>query len=341
MEALVIEVTDAFPGDRTFWRDRRVLVTGATGLLGSSLVGDLLSLDANVVTLVRDHTPASALWLNGAAAAVNVVHGDVCDLDVMVRALNEYEIDVVFHLAAQTIVSIANRHPLSTFETNVRGTYLVLEACRQYGVASAIVVASSDKAYGEHAELPYRETAPLIGHHPYDVSKSCTDLIAQSYHHSFGLPVCTTRCGNLFGPGDLNFNRIIPGTIRSLHLGESPVIRSDGSLIRDYFYVRDGSQAYLTLAENMISAGISGEAFNFSNEVQLTVLDVVEAVRVLMESDRRPVVLGTAHGEIKHQYLSAEKARRELGWSPRFTLDEGLAETIPWYRTWLDRRAKP
>jgi CDP-glucose 4,6-dehydratase len=316
------------------------LVTGATGLLGSTLVEDLIAQNAFVVALVRDEVPTSALWSGPASGHLNIVHGDICDLGLVLRAMNEYEIEAVFHLAAQTIVSIANRHPMSTFESNIRGTYTLLDACRQYGGARAIVVASSDKAYGDHQELPYREDAPLIGRHPYDVSKSCTDLIAQSYFVSFGLPVCVTRCGNLFGAGDLNFNRIVPGTIRSLLLGEAPVIRSDGTLIRDYFYVKDGSIAYLALAEQMLTRGVAGEAYNFSNEIQLTVLDVVERIRAAMGSDLQPRVLATSSGEIKHQYLSAHKARTDLGWLPRYTLDEGIAETIPWYRRWLSARGE-
>jgi CDP-glucose 4,6-dehydratase len=313
------------------WNGRRVMVTGATGLLGSNLVSELVERDAEVIAVVRDDVPASALWNGVTARRVNVVHGDVCDADLMLRTLNEYEIGVVYHLAAQTIVSIANRHPLSTFESNVRGTYLLLDACRIYGAADAIVVASSDKAYGDHDELPYTESAPLIGRHPYDVSKSCADLISQSYAISFGLPVCVTRCGNLFGPGDLNFNRIIPSTIRSVLRGQPPVLRSDGSMVRDYFYVRDGSLAYLRLAEKMMSTGLSGEAFNFSNEVQLTVLEIVERILALMGSDLKPVILGSATGEIKHQYLSAEKARRLLQWAPSYDLVTGLTETVAWY----------
>jgi CDP-glucose 4,6-dehydratase len=330
MEALVtaerlLEMT-------TSWAGRRVMVTGATGLLGSNLVSELVERDADVVAVVRDDVPASALWKGVAASRTNLVHGDICDGDLMLRTLNEYEVEVVFHLAAQTIVSIANRHPMSTFESNVRGTYMLLDACRVYGGAKAIVVASSDKAYGDHDELPYTEDAPLIGRHPYDVSKSCADLISQSYAISFGLPICITRCGNLFGAGDLNFNRIIPGTIQSILRQQRPVLRSDGSMIRDYFYVRDGALAYLQLAEKMMSTGLRSEAFNFSNEIQLTVLEIVERLLHLMGSDLTPVILGTATSEIKHQYLSAEKARTMLQWTPSYDLDTGLAETIEWYR---------
>jgi CDP-glucose 4,6-dehydratase len=301
------------------WSGRRVLVTGATGLLGAALVDELHQVGASVVAVVRDHVPSAAVWSTGASAAMDVVSGDICDGDLMLRALNEYEVDVVFHLAAQT------------FESNIRGTYMLLDACRAYGKTSAIIVASSDKAYGDHDELPYREDAPLIGRHPYDVSKSCADLISTSYHRTFGLPINITRCGNLYGPGDLNYNRIVPGTIRSILNGEAPIIRSDGKMIRDYFYVRDGALAYLQLASHTLTTGLAGEAFNFSNEIQLTVLDIVQAILRAMDSDLEPVVLGTASGEIVHQYLSAAKARSDLGWSPQFDLDSGLRETIDWY----------
>jgi len=321
--------------DRAFWRDRPVLVTGATGLLGSWLTEALGLCGAQVVALVRDDVPASRLWSSGTGARVNVVRGCVEDQALVERVLGEYEVEAVFHLAAQTIVGIANRNPVSTFESNIRGTWCVLEACRRSPAVGRVVVASSDKAYGEHEVLPYDETAPLQGRHPYDVSKSCADLIALSYHATWGLPVCTTRCGNFYGAGDLNWNRIIPGTVRSVVRGERPVIRSDGTFVRDYFYVKDGVGAYLRLAERLREPGVAGQPFNFSHDVPLTVLDLTRRILAAMGSDLEPVVEGRATNEIRRQYLSSAKARRVLEWCPGYTLDEALAETIAWYREFL------
>jgi len=318
------------------WKNRNVFVTGCTGLLGSSLTRHLVEQGANVVGLVRDGVPRSLLAQEGVLQKISVVHGALEDYTLLERALNEYEIEVVFHLAAQTIVGTANRSPLSTFEANIKGTWQLLEAARRVPTVKRVLFASSDKAYGDHEVLPYQEDAPLIGRHPYDVSKSCSDLIAQSYHHTYGMNVCITRCGNLYGPGDLNFNRLIPGTIRSLLNDEKPVIRSDGSYIRDYFFVEDGVEAYLHLAEAMDRMDIGGHAFNFSNELQITVLDLVNRLTQLMgRTDLAPVVLNQATGEIKHQYLSAEKARTMLDWHPRYTVEEGLNHTIAWYRNFL------
>lgn len=240
------------------------------------------------------------------------------------------------HLGAQPIVGVANRNPMSTFEANIRGSWNLLEACRQISTVKRVVIASSDKAYGEQPQLPYDESMPLQGMHPYDVSKSCTDLIAQTYHNTYGTPVCITRCGNFFGGADLNFNRIVPGTIRSVLQGEAPVIRSDGTMIRDYVYVRDVAQFYLRLAEAMDDSKIHGEAFNYSTESQLSVLDITNRILSLCgREDLTPVILNQVSGEIPHQYLSAEKARKVLDWSPGYTIDEALAETIDWYRQYL------
>ncbi len=320
----------------SFWRDRPTFVTGASGLVGSWLVRRLVESGADVVALIRDHVPQSELWRTGLMSRVKIVHGDVCDQILLERALGEHEIDTVFHLAAQTIVGIANRNAVSTFETNVAATWRLLEACRRSPKVRQVVFASSDKAYGDHEELPYTEEAPLKGKHPYDVSKSCADLIAQSYAHTFGVPVVITRCGNFYGGGDLNWNRIVPGTIRSLIRGERPLIRSDGKNIRDYFYVEDGAAAYTLLAERLASdRTLSGRAFNFSNEIQIDVLQVVDKITKLMKSPHAPSVLNEASNEIRHQYLSAERARTELGWRPLFSLDEGLARTVDWYRELL------
>lgn len=325
-------------GKKGFWRERPVLVTGCTGLLGSCLTEKLVSERAAVVGLIRDWVPEAELVRSATAARITVVRGDVRDQALIERILGEYEIDTVFHLAAQTIVTVANRNPVSTFETNIGGTWRVLEACRRSPTVRQIIVASSDKAYGDHEKLPYSEDAPLQGRHPYDVSKSCADLITTSYAKTFGLPVCITRCGNLYGGGDLNWNRLIPGTIRSAIHGERPIIRSNGSYIRDYFYVEDAALAYLALAEKLASdRTLKGEAFNFSNEIQVTVL---ELVRIILErmgrTDLEPKVLGEASNEIIHQYLDASKARKRLGWKPKFSLEEGLDRTIAWYRHMIE-----
>lgn len=321
---------------KDFWKNKNVFITGCTGLLGSHLTQMLVDRRANVVGLVRDMVPKSNLIQTGVYDRINIVRGSVEDFFTVERALNEYEIDTFFHLAAQTIVGIANRNPLSTFESNIKGTWCVLEACRRVPIVNRIVVASSDKAYGEQEELPYEETSPLKGSYPYDVSKSCADLIAYAYYNTYKLPVCITRCGNFYGSGDLNFNRIIPGTIRSILNDESPVIRSDGTFIRDYFYVKDAALAYIHLAEKMDDAKIHGEVFNFSNELQISVLELTNKILKLMgRTDLEPVILNQAGNEIKHQYLSAKKAREMLGWKPKYNLDEALKETIEWYKKFL------
>ena len=319
-----------------FWRDRSVLVTGCTGLLGNWLVAELLERGALVTGLVRDLIPQSRLYAGEWYKQINIVRGCVEDLPTVERAINEYEIDTVFHLAAQTIVGVANREPIATFETNIKGTWNILEACRRVGGVSRIIIASSDKAYGDQLVLPYSETNPLQGEHPYDVSKSCADLISRTYYVSYGLPVCITRCGNFYGGGDLNFNRIVPSTIRSALRDKPVVIRSDGTFIRDYFYAKDGVLAYLHLAEQMDRKEVLGEAFNFSNELQISVRGMVDHVlRLMGKSYLEPVILNRAKNEIKHQYLSADKARKMLGWESKYALEEGLKETIEWYEQFL------
>ncbi|HEV3119094.1 MAG TPA: GDP-mannose 4,6-dehydratase [Gemmataceae bacterium] len=319
-----------------FWRDRRVFVTGCTGLVGSWTVRALKERGAHVVGLIRDQVAGSELGRSGLLQRIDVVHGCVENQPLLERALAEYEIQTVIHLAAQTIVGIANRSPLSTFETNIKGTWCLLEAARRCGMNPHVVVASSDKACGDQDALPYTEEAPLQGRHPYDASKSCTDILALTYHNTYRLPVCTTRCGNFYGGGDLNWNRIVPGTIRSVLRNERPIIRSDGSYIRDYFYVKDGAEAYLHLAQCMAGQPeVIGHAFNFSTEMQVTVLDMVSRILRLMRSKLTPDVRAEAQNEIKHQYLSAAKARRMLAWKPRFELDAALTETFTWYRDFL------
>ena len=322
-----------------FWLDRLVFVTGATGLLGSWLVKRLVAQGADVIALVRDWVPQSELVASGALEKIKTARGDVRDQKLIERILGEHEIDTVFHLAAQTIVGVANRNPVSTYETNIMGTVAVLEAARRSPLIKQIVVASSDKAYGAQKKLPYDETTPLEGRHPYDASKSCTDLICRSYFETFAVPVCVTRCGNFYGGGDLNWNRIVPGTIRSVLRGEDPVIRSDGTYIRDYFYIEDAALAYMGLAEAMgDNRSLLGEAFNFSNELQINVLDLVKIILdITRRSDLKADVRNEARGEIRNQYLSAKKARDILGWQPKYTLEEGLKKTIVWYCDFFDK----
>ncbi len=298
---------------------------------------ELIDQGANVTGLVRDTVPKSNLYQGEQVKQMNIVQGALEDLDVIERALGEYEIDTVFHLAAQAIVGVANRNPISTFEANILGTWNILEACRRHPLIKRVIVASSDKAYGDQPTLPYDENMPLQGKHPYDVSKSCADLLSHTYFNTYGLPVCITRCGNLYGGGDLNFNRIIPQTIQLVLNGEAPEIRSDGTFIRDYFYIEDAVEAYLLLAEKMEELNLAGEAFNFSNEIQLTVLELVEKILKAMDSDLKPKVLNQGSHEIKHQYLSAEKARKLLNWSPAHTIDEGLEKTIEWYKAFFQK----
>jgi CDP-glucose 4,6-dehydratase len=319
------------------WHGRRVLVTGASGLVGSWLVKDLLARGADVVCLVLDADPQSELFRSGDVAQTTVVNGRLECFEDVARAINGHETDTVFHLGAQTIVGTAQRDPLATFEANIRGTYHVLEACRRHAsLVTRVVVASSDKAYGAQPKLPYVESMPLEGREPYEVSKSCTDLLAQSYHRAYGVPLAIVRCGNIYGGGDLNWSRIVPGTIRSFLAGERPIIRSDGRFVRDYLYVKDVARAYLAVAERLGDRRIAGEAFNFSPQKALTVLELVKTIANLMDaSSLKPVIRNEAKGEIRDQYLSAAKARRLLGWRPGYSLADGLSETIDWYRTFL------
>ncbi len=324
-----------------FWKGKRALVTGASGLVGSWLVEELLERGAEPVCLVRDHVPGSRFLDEGFDKRVRCVRGSLEDYWVLERTINEYEPQVVFHLGAQTLVPQANRSPLPTFEANIRGTWNLLEACRVHEKEIAnIVVASSDKAYGEHENLPYTEDMALQGRHPYDCSKSCADLIAQTYAQTYGLPVTISRCGNFFGGGDLNFNRIVPGTIKLLRNNERPIVRSDGKMIRDYIYVKDAVSAYLTLAEKY-NPKMKGEAFNFSNETQKNVLELVELIAKLMGKTKiTPIIENKPVHEIRAQHLSAKKAREILGWKAQYGLEEGLKETIKWYSRYFDRYEK-
>lgn len=326
--------------NKRFWQDRPTFVTGATGLVGGWLVRRLIGLGADVICLVRDWVPQSELVRAHLIERVKVVRGDVCDQAFLERVLGEYEIDTVIHLAAQTIVGIANRNPISTFESNIRGTWSLLEACRRIPSVRQIVVASSDKAYGDDKPLPYDEMTPLEGQHPYDVSKSCVDLIAQSYAKTYQLPVVITRCGNFYGGGDLNWNRIVPGTIRSILRKERPIVRSDGRPVRDYFYVEDGAAAYILLAERLAeNHKLRGEALNFSNENPTTVLGMVEKILKLTGSSLKPEVRNEVKYEIQSQYLNAKKARELLGWRPLFNLEEGLQRTVDWYKDFFEAKS--
>ena len=322
----------------SFWNGRCVFVTGATGLVGSWLVRRLLSYDAHVVVLIRDADPQSELLRSGDIHRTTVVNGCLEDYHCLERAINEHEVDTVFHLGAQTIVGTANRNPLATFEANVRGSYNLLEAARVHrSLVGRILVASSDKAYGDCEVLPYCEDTPPMGKHPYDVSKSCTDLISHAYYHTYGLPVVVARCGNIYGGGDLNWSRIVPGTIADFLKGVPPRIRSDGKFLRDYVYVEDAVSAYLAMAENADREDVVGQSFNFGPGQPVSVLEIVGVISELMDCrDIEPIVLDEAKSEIRDQYLDSRKAREVLKWDPSYDLQDGLRETIGWYRQFLN-----
>lgn len=315
------------------YKESNVLVTGATGMLGSWLTARLIKEAANVVCLVRDLVPKSNFFLLGLDKTVTIVYGDLCDYQVIERTLNEYEIDTCFHLGAQALVPVGNRAPLSTFESNIRGSWNVLEACRNSKLLKRLIIASSDKAYGSSSQLPYTEEIPLRGLNPYDVSKTCVDLLSQSYFHTYGSPLAIARCGNFYGGGDFHFSRIIPGTIYSLLTGKNPVIRSDGTPLRDYIYIDDVVEAYLTLGENLKREEIWGEGFNFGTETPISVIDLVnKIIKISGRTQLKPVTLNEARNEIQEQYLSCKKARKLLGWKPRYSLDKGLRLAFQWYK---------
>lgn len=315
------------------WKERRVLVTGATGIVGSWLCEELLARGAYVVAFVLDDEPWSRFYSENIVSRCAVVRGDLADFAACMRAINIHDVETIFHLGAQTIVGAALRDPLECFEANIRGTYNLLEAARRLpGLATRFVVASSDKAYGDSKILPYTEDMPLQGAHPYDVSKSCTDLLSYTYAHTYKMQIAIARCGNIYGGGDLNWSRIVPGTIRSILKGERPILRSDGSMIRDYIYVKDVVSAYLALAEALDRDEIRGQAFNFSPESEITVLEIVNAIISAMGSSLTPNIRNTVTNEIVNQTLDATKARTMLGWQCSWTLDQGLQETLAWYR---------
>ncbi len=327
--------------ERLNWNESNVFVTGATGLIGSHLTIALNNLGARVTILKRDYTKNSLLELTGEIKNTNIAHGELEDFDSVMRVISEYEIDTVFHLGAQAIETISVANPKKTFESNIKGTWNVLEACRIIGHESnkirRIIVATSDKSYGPVND-PYTEDMPLRGETPYDVSKSCADLIAQSYFKTYGLPVCISRLGNVYGPGDTNFSRIIPGTIKSILEDKDIIIRSDGKYVREYFYAKDASNSYIELASNMSKKEVVGNAFNFSSGEQMSVMEVVNRIKKAMKSEKIPVILDTAKGEIRTQMISTEKARKLLNWSPKYSFDLALHETIEWYKKFLSAR---
>ena len=321
------------------WFDKTALVTGASGIVGSWLVRALLEKKCRVVAFIRDSDQNSELVRSGDHLKVSVVTGKLEEYSDILRAINEFEVDTVFHLGAQAIVNSARRMPLQTFEANIRGTYNLLEACRvvrSYGLAERIVIASSDKAYGVHSELPYTEEMVLRGRHPYDVSKVCADLIGQGYAETYGLQIGIARSGNVFGGGDLNWDRIVPGTIRSLIRNENPIIRSDGKYTRDYIYVKDLVEGYIRIAERDADLGCNSEAFNFGYGQPVSVLEIVNLIRCTMgREDLVPRICDNVVGEIRDQYLSAAKAKSQLGWNPKYRLENGLEETLAWYRDYF------
>jgi CDP-glucose 4,6-dehydratase len=321
------------PSMPSFWKDRITFVTGATGFVGAHIVRRLVEQQARVVCLQRDATRSSGLDLFDLRHRVTVVNGAVDDLELCSRVLNEYDVDSVFHLAAQAVVGVANRAPLSTFESNIRGTYCLLEACRRSETVTRVIVASSDKAYGSHAELPYGEDFALRGRFPYDVSKTCADLIAQSFAHTYGMPVSITRSANVYGPGDVNRSRIVPGTILSILNDENPVIRSDGTPTRDFVYIDDIADGYLLLAEQIELA--QGHAYNFGSNEPVAIVDLANRIIRLAgkENAVTPTVLlqGKIGREIDAQYLSSDKVEVQFGWKANVSLDEGLRRSIAWY----------
>jgi CDP-glucose 4,6-dehydratase len=322
------------------WSDKRVFITGATGMVGSSMVGRLIEQGASVTVLVQDWDTQSQLIRSKDIEKVNVVTGALEDISALRRAINKFETDTVMHLGAQTIVGTALRNPLETFEANIRGTYQLLEVCReQRASVKRILVASSDKAYGDSAILPYTEDMPLRGLHPYDASKTCTDIVAQTYAHTYDLPITIARCGNIYGAGDLNWSRIIPATIQATFQNQPVRLRSDGTMQRDYLFVEDVVDAFLSLAAASGQNGIQGEGFNFSPEKPYTVLEIVGAVlNVMNRQDLEPIIENTVKFEIQHQYLDSSKAKRLLGWEAAHTIQAGLEKTVPWYTELLARQ---
>lgn len=316
----------------TDWQGRNVFVTGADGFIGSWLASDLVSKKANVFALVRDFRKDAGYDILGITDKITLIQGDLADYALMGRALNEYSIDSCFHLAAQALVQIANRSPLSTFESNIKGTWNLLEACRMCKTIERIVIASSDKAYGVQKQLPYTEESPLLGSYPYDASKACADILARSYFISYGLPVAVTRNANTYGGGDLNFSRIVPDAVRCILQGKTFVIRSDGTPERDYLYIKDAVTGYLTLAANMDRSDVKGQAFNFGTANPVSVIALFGMIaRACGKPDAKPKILGKARNEIDRQWLATDKVKRILGWEQKYSLEDGIRETVEWY----------
>jgi CDP-glucose 4,6-dehydratase len=318
--------------NKKFWINKHVLITGYEGFLGSNLTRKLIASGAKVVGLDIKINRKDTILAACDYKRFTHIKGSVADYPLLKKILDQYKIDTVFHLAAEALVGKSHDNPLETFSTNTEGTWKLLEACRSFKRIETIVAASTDKAYGSHKKLPYKEDAPLLGSHPYDVSKSCADLIAHAYFHTYGLPVAITRCGNIYGPGDFNFSRIVPDGIRCAASGETLLIRSDGKFTRDYVYVDDIVDGYIILAEKLKKLKLGGEAFNFSDENPLAVKALVEAIFKVFGKKPKYKILNTAKYEIKHQYLYSAKARKILGWKPRITLDEGLRRSAAWYK---------
>jgi len=318
------------------WKGKNVLVTGADGFIASWIAKELVDRQAHVITIVRDiKKPRISLDLLGIRDKMTVIQGDILDYALVQRVFNEYSVDTCFHLAAQAIVGVANASPISTFESNVKGTWTVLEAARNSEKVERVVVASTDKAYGDQKKLPYTEDMPLLGIYPYDASKVCTDVLSRSFAKTYGLPIAVTRCANVYGGADLHMNRIVPGTICSVLKGETPIIRSDGTPERDYIYIKDVVNGYLVLAENLDRKEVRGEAFNFGTGKPISVLELFNKIIKACGKNVKPKILNEAKNEIQSQYLSAEKAKKVLGWSAKINMDEGLKETVQWYKEYL------
>ena len=314
------------------WKGTNVLVTGADGFIGSHVAKALVDKGAEVITIVRDIKKSSNLDILNIKNKINIIHGDLINFHDCERAINEYDMQFVFHIAAQAIVGPANRSPLSTFESNIKGTWNILEACRLSKTIKGLVIASSDKAYGQQKKLPYTEESPLNGYFPYDASKACAEIIARSYFMTYQLPLAITRNANTYGAADMNMSRIIPDVVTSLLRNEQPVIRSDGTPERDYMYIKDAVSAYLTLAGNLHRKDVRGHAFNFGTGKPISVLDLYSKIIKLMGKNMKPKILGEAKNEIDRQYLSIEKAKKVLGWKPKYKIEQGLKETIEWYK---------
>jgi CDP-glucose 4,6-dehydratase len=325
------------------WEGKNVLVTGATGFVGSWLTKSLVEKKANVIALIRDHVPDSPLIYTGTYSKLkSVVEGDIIDYGTVNRVFNEYDINICFHLAAQTIVGAANRSPLPTFETNIKGTWNILEVALKTKTLERIIIASTDKIYGEPVKLPITEDHPLSATYPYDASKACIEILTRTYFKTYGLPVGITRCCNIYGGGDLNFSRIIPDAIRSIVFNKNPIIRSDGTPVRDFIYITDVVNAYLTLAENLDKKNVKGEAFNFGSNSPIKILDLVNKIIKVSGKNLKPVIKGEGKpkGEISEQYLSSEKARKILKWEPKIPLEIGMKKTINWYENFFAKTSK-